>query len=68
MVDFPKLTAREAETLLLQRGFVLVRQNGSHRIYKKEGLRMVVPYHAGKVLHPKIIKDLFNVLERARFL
>lgn len=68
MVDFPKLTAREAEALLLQNGFELIRQKGSHRIYKKESLRMVLPHHAGKVLHPKIIKDLFNVLERARFL
>ncbi|WP_288680949.1 type II toxin-antitoxin system HicA family toxin [uncultured Brachyspira sp.] len=35
---------------------------GSHRIYKKDNKRMVIPYHSGKILHPKIIKELFEIL------
>ncbi|MFZ8829577.1 MAG: type II toxin-antitoxin system HicA family toxin [Armatimonadota bacterium] len=35
-------------------GFYLARQSGSHKIYKnQEGKRVTVPYHAGKIIHPK---------------
>lgn len=60
--QFPKLNSKEAEKLLFEKGFVLDRQKGSHRIYKKENKRMVIPYHSGKILHPKIIKELFEIL------
>lgn len=35
MPEFPRMTAKEAERFLLQNGFVIDRQKGSHRIYKK---------------------------------
>jgi len=57
------LTAKEAEKLLFEYGFVLDRQKGSHRIYKKENQRMVIPHHVGEVLHPKIVKELFELLK-----
>jgi len=58
----PRLTAKEAEKMLLENGFQLSRQKGSHRIYSKEGNRMVIPHHQGKVLHPKIVKELLSLL------
>ena len=58
----PKLNSKEAEKLLFENGFILDRQKGSHRIYKKDGKRMVIPHHSGKILHPKIIKELFEIL------
>ena len=58
----PKLNSKEAEKLLFENGFILDRQSGSHRIYKKDNKRMVIPYHSGKILHPKIIKELFEIL------
>ena len=58
----PKLNSKEAEKLLFENGFILDRQKGSHRIYKKDDKRMVIPYHSGKILHPKIIKELFEIL------
>ena len=58
----PKLNSKEAEKLLFENGFILDRQRGSHRIYKKENKRMVIPHHSGKILHPKIIKELFEIL------
>lgn len=61
----PRLTAQEAEKLLLANGFELSRQKGSHRIYRKDGLRMVIPHHQGKTLHPKIIKELLELLGSA---
>jgi len=62
-IDYPKLTAKEAEKLLFQSGFTLDRQKGSHRIYKKDTSRMVIPYHVGETLHPKIIKQLFELIK-----
>lgn len=58
----PKLNSKEAEKLLFENGFILDRQKGSHRIYRKDNKRMVIPYHSGKILHPKIIKELFDIL------
>jgi predicted RNA binding protein YcfA (HicA-like mRNA interferase family) len=64
--EYPRLTAKEAEKLLLRNGFVLNRQKGSHRIYIKTNYRMVLPCHTGEVLHPKIIKQLFEVIDEAK--
>ncbi len=66
MPEYPRLTAKEAEKLLLQNGFVLDRQKGSHRIYLNKRCRMVLPCHAGEILHPKIIKQLFEVIDEAK--
>lgn len=65
MPEYPRLTAKEAEKILLREGFVLDRQKGSHRIYVKKTYRMVLPSHAGEILHPKIIKQLFEVIHEA---
>jgi len=58
----PRLTAAEAEKLLLQAGFKLIRSKGSHRIYMKESKRFILPFHSGKTLHPKIVKQLFEII------
>jgi predicted RNA binding protein YcfA (HicA-like mRNA interferase family) len=59
----PRLTAQEAEKLLFAAGFTQLRSKGSHRIYFKDGIRVVVPFHANKVLHPKIIKQVIEAIE-----
>jgi len=59
----PRLTAQKAESLLLKSGFQLVRSKGSHRIYFKNNNRIVIPFHSEKILHPKIIKQILEVLE-----
>jgi predicted RNA binding protein YcfA (HicA-like mRNA interferase family) len=59
----PRLTALEAEKLLLQARFKLVRTKGSHRIYMREDRRVVIPYHAGKVLHPKIVRQIIAAID-----
>jgi predicted RNA binding protein YcfA (HicA-like mRNA interferase family) len=49
--------ARAVERL----GFSVVRQTGSHRIYKnKEGRRITLPFHARKVLHPKLLLSILR--------
>lgn len=59
----PRLTASEAEALVLKAGFQLLRSEGSHRIYGKDRLRVVIPFHAGKVLHPKIVKQVLKAIQ-----
>jgi predicted RNA binding protein YcfA (HicA-like mRNA interferase family) len=59
------LTASEAEKLLLNAGFYLMRSKGSHRIYFKNNIRMVIPYHAKQILHPKIVRQLERAIENA---
>ncbi|MGZ7096180.1 MAG: type II toxin-antitoxin system HicA family toxin [Methanobacterium sp.] len=39
----------------------LVLQSGRHKIYKNmEGKRVTVPYHSGKILHPKLLKSIIK--------
>jgi predicted RNA binding protein YcfA (HicA-like mRNA interferase family) len=50
----PRVTALEIIKVLEKCGFIMTRQSGSHKIYKNsEGRRVTVPFHTGKILHPK---------------
>jgi predicted RNA binding protein YcfA (HicA-like mRNA interferase family) len=66
MPKLPRWTAAEAERALLEAGFLLLRSKGSHRIYLKGTRRVVVPFHSGVVLHPKIIKQVLEAIEETR--
>jgi predicted RNA binding protein YcfA (HicA-like mRNA interferase family) len=66
MPKLPRWTAAEAEKALLDAGFALLRSKGSHRIYLKGVRRVVVPFHSGVVLHPKIIKQVVEAIEESR--
>ncbi|MFH1066436.1 MAG: type II toxin-antitoxin system HicA family toxin [bacterium] len=57
-----RLTAREAESLLLKHGFSHARSKGSHRIYMKGSVRLIIPFHTGKILHPKIVKEIMQAV------
>ena len=63
MPKAPRMTAQEAEDALLTAGYVLVRSKGSHRIYQRGVRRCVVPFHAGKTLHPKLVKQVLMALQ-----
>jgi len=55
----PRVTAKQVIRVLEKIGFGLTRQSGSHRIYKNAiGRRTTVPFHAGKILHPKVLKSI----------
>lgn len=61
MPRLPRVTADEVMKVLERKGFSLVRQSGSHKIYKnQEGKRVTVPYHAGKIIHPKVLKSILR--------
>ena len=59
----PRITAVEAEKMLFEKGFLLIRTKGSHRIYLKNDKRIVIPFHSGKTLHPKIVKQVIKAIE-----
>ncbi len=63
MPKLPRLTAHEAESLLLKVGFKMVRSKGSHRIYRKGSKRIVIPFHAGMNLHPKLVKKVLDLVK-----
>ena len=57
----PRVTAAEVVRALEKKDFFLARQSGAHKIYKnREGKRVTVSYHAGKILHPKVLKSILN--------
>jgi len=39
-----------------------MRSKGSHRIYIKGGKRIVLPFHVGRILHPKIVKQVMTAV------
>jgi predicted RNA binding protein YcfA (HicA-like mRNA interferase family) len=42
----------------------LARQSGSHQIYKNAvGNRATIPFHAAKILHPKLLKSIMRDAE-----
>lgn len=64
MPKFPRFTAKDLIKALQRRGFVLVRQSGSHKIYRNaDGIRATVPFHASKIIHPKIVKQICDDLD-----
>jgi len=61
MEKLPRITAAEAIKVLERAGFLLVRQSGSHKIYKNnEGKRVTVPYHTARTLHPKVLQSILR--------
>ncbi len=57
----PRVVASKVIKVLEYVGFVLVRQSGSHKIYKNiEGKRVTIPYHSKKILHPKVLKNILR--------
>ena len=60
----PRVTSEEATRALERLGFSSSRQSGSHKIYKNaQGKRVTVPFHKGRVLHPKVLKSILRDAE-----
>jgi predicted RNA binding protein YcfA (HicA-like mRNA interferase family) len=61
MPKLPRVTARKITGVLEKAGFSLARQSGSHMIYKNaSGRRVTVPFHAQKILHPKLLRSILR--------
>jgi predicted RNA binding protein YcfA (HicA-like mRNA interferase family) len=64
MPKLPRVTARQMATVVERLGFSLTRQSGSHQIYKNPaGKRATIPFHAAKILHPKVLKNIMRDAE-----
>lgn len=58
---WPRVTASQIIKVLERSDFYLTRQSGSHMIFRNsEGRRATVPFHAKKILHPKILKNIMK--------
>jgi predicted RNA binding protein YcfA (HicA-like mRNA interferase family) len=58
---------KELATLAEKAGFVFSRQKGSHSIfYHEKGVRITIPNHGNKALHPKIIKSVLKDIENVK--
>jgi predicted RNA binding protein YcfA (HicA-like mRNA interferase family) len=60
MPKIPILSDREIIALIGNKGFVFVRQKGSHKIFRKNGQNIIVPCHNKQLkrgLIAKIFKD-----------
>ncbi len=62
MPKLPRWNAHDAHRMLIAAGFTLLRTKGSHRIYYQAGCRVVVPFHGGVVLHPKIVRQVLDAI------
>lgn len=61
MPRLPRVTAGQIIRVLEKSGFVLVRQSGSHKIYRDvSGQRVTVPCHAKQILHPKTLQGILR--------
>lgn len=61
MPRLPRITAKQIISILEKYDFELVRQSGSHKIYKNDrGQRVTVPFHDDKILHPKVLKSILK--------
>ncbi len=61
MARLPRVTAGDTIRVVEKLGFTLSRQSGSHKIYHNaQGQRVTIPFHAGKILHPKVLKSILR--------
>ena len=60
MPRLPRVTAKQIISVLEDHGFVLARQSGSHKIYIRDNMRVTIPFHGAKILHPKVLKSVLR--------
>jgi predicted RNA binding protein YcfA (HicA-like mRNA interferase family) len=64
MSKLPIVNARQLEKLLLQLGFIIQRQKGSHKFYKhSDGRYTTTPHHPGEDLSRPLIKTILNQID-----
>ena len=64
MSKLPVVSAKELEKILLQIGFEIVRQKGSHRFYKHpDGRYTTIPHHSGEDISRPLIRAILREVE-----
>ncbi len=60
----PAITANELIKIIEKKGFVKVRQSGSHAIYKNSfGNRTTIPIHSSKIIGKGLLKQIMKDTE-----
>ena len=60
-MKLPALNAKQVIRILNKKGFVQVRQSGSHIIFKhSDGRRTTVPFHSAKDLGKGILRQIMK--------
>ncbi len=54
------MKSTEFHKLIRQHGWVEVRQAGSHVVYEKEGMMVVVPYHGSREMKKGLVSKLIK--------
>lgn len=63
-MKIPVLKPQEIVRLLEAKGFVEVRQRGSHKQFRHpDGRATTVPYHAGRDVAPVLLKQIIKDVE-----
>ena len=64
MTRFFPIPAKRLQKLLQQLGFVLIRQKGSHQIWKHpDGRQTVIPVHSGEDLGKGLIRAIISDID-----
>jgi predicted RNA binding protein YcfA (HicA-like mRNA interferase family) len=64
MSKLPIVNSRQLEKLLLQLGFIIQQQKGSHKFYKHpDGRYTTIPHHPGEDLSRPLIKTILNQID-----
>ncbi len=64
MSKLPIVNAKQLEKLLLQLGFIIQRQKGSHKFYRHpDGRYTTIPHHPGEDLSRPLIKTILNQID-----
>ena len=64
MSKLPIVNAKQLEKLLLQLGFIVHRQKGSHKFYKHpDGRYTTIPHHPSENLSRPLIKTILNQID-----
>ena len=64
MSKLPILNAKQLEKLLLQLGFTIQRQKGSHKFYKHpDGRYTTIPHHQGEDLSRSLLRTILNQID-----
>ncbi len=64
MSKLPIVNAKQLEKLLMQLGFTVQRQKGSHKFYKHaDGRYTTLPHHPGEDLSRPLIKTILNQID-----
>jgi predicted RNA binding protein YcfA (HicA-like mRNA interferase family) len=64
MSKLPIVNAKQLEKILLQLGFIIQRQKGSHKFYKHpDGRYTTIPHHPGEDLSRPLIKTILNQID-----